>query len=110
MKHLLTCHCKKIKIEVNFEGEISNLVKCNCSICKRKGAVMGIVGQDSLKIIEGEKYITNYKFHSKVANHFFAQFAVFILTTIPDEIQHYLVLISVVLMNLIIKNLKILKN
>ena len=71
MKHLLTCHCKKIKIEVNFEGEISNLVKCNCSICKRKGAVMGIVGQDSLKIIEGEKYITNYKFHSKVANHFF---------------------------------------
>ena len=62
---------QKIKIEVNFEGEISNLVKCNCSICKRKGAVMGIVGQDSLKIIEGEKYITNYKFHSKVANHFF---------------------------------------
>ena len=32
---------------------------------------MGIVGQDSLKIIEGKKYITNYKFHSKVANHFF---------------------------------------
>ena len=32
---------------------------------------MGIVGQDSLKIIEGEKYIKKYKFHSKVANHFF---------------------------------------
>ena len=71
MRYLLTCHCKKIKIEVNFEGKISNLVKCNCSICKRKGAVMGIVGQDSLKIIEGEKYIKKYKFHSKVANHFF---------------------------------------
>ena len=67
----LTCHCNAVEAEINISGNLNKYLRCNCSVCKRKGAVMGIVGQDSLKIIEGEKYITNYKFHSKVANHFF---------------------------------------
>ncbi len=32
------CHCGKIGFEV--EGEIGELMECNCSICLKRGALM----------------------------------------------------------------------
>ena len=66
---LLNCHCKKIQIEV--DTDLKNLVRCNCSICKKKGAVMAIVGPGKLRVLKGEEDLSMYQFHSKVAKHFF---------------------------------------
>ena len=65
---LLNCHCKKIQIEV--DTDLKNLIRCNCSICKKKGAVMAIVGPGKLRVLKGEEYLSMYQFHSKVAKHF----------------------------------------
>ena len=33
---ILTCHCKKVHIELKLENGLEELVRCNCSLCKRR--------------------------------------------------------------------------
>ena len=40
----LTCHCGGVEIEVSLPNGLKNLIRCNCSICKKRGAVMAVVG------------------------------------------------------------------
>ena len=97
IKRKLKCHCKKVVIEVITPEKISNLIKCNCSLCSKKNAIMAITEPENFKIVEGEKFLKKYQFHSNTANHFSAQFVGYILITILEEIQNYLVLILCVL-------------
>ena len=32
----LTCHCGEVEAEINLDN-LEKVLKCNCSICKRKG-------------------------------------------------------------------------
>ena len=66
----LKCHCGEIEAEINI-SELGKILRCNCSICKRKGAVMSIVKNEDFKIVKGKEKLKLYKFHSKVANHYF---------------------------------------
>ncbi len=66
----LSCHCGEIKAEIDIES-FDKILRCNCSICKRKGAIMSIVKNEDFKIIKGKNKLSIYKFHSKVAQHFF---------------------------------------
>tara|TARA_Y100001970_G_scaffold238221_1_gene299314 strand:+ start:4878 stop:5240 length:363 start_codon:yes stop_codon:yes gene_type:complete len=67
----LKCHCGGVEIEVNLPNGLKNLVRCNCSICKRRSAVMGKVGPDDLKVTKGKELLSLYQFHSKTAKHYF---------------------------------------
>ena len=66
----LKCHCGLIEAEINIK-KIEKILRCNCSICKRKGAIMSMVKNEDFKIIKGSENLTFYKFHSNVAKHFF---------------------------------------
>ena len=57
--------------EINLDGDLAKIVKCNCSICKRKGAIMSMVKNEDFKIVKGEDKLKLYQFHSKVAKHYF---------------------------------------
>ena len=50
----LSCHCGEIKAEINVIGELDKLLRCNCSICKRKGSIMSMVKNEDFKIVKGE--------------------------------------------------------
>ncbi len=67
----LSCHCGAIEAEINLEGDLAKVIKCNCSICKRKGAIMSMVKNEDFKIVKGEEKLKLYQFHSKVAKHYF---------------------------------------
>ena len=67
----LTCHCGAIEIEVNLKKEIDKLMRCNCSMCKRKGTKVTTINKGDLKIIKGEDKIKIYQFNTKVAKHYF---------------------------------------
>ena len=48
----LTCHCGGVEAEVKIpENGFEKLMRCNCSICKRKGYVIGVIGSDDFKLI-----------------------------------------------------------
>ena len=66
----LTCHCGAVKAEIKIEN-IEKIMRCNCSICKRKGAIMSMVQNKDFKITKGENNLKLYQFHSKVAKHYF---------------------------------------
>ena len=66
----LKCHCGSFEAEIIIE-KLSKILRCNCSICKRKGAIMSMVKNENFKIIKGQEKLKLYQFHTKVAKHFF---------------------------------------
>ena len=66
-----SCHCGVIKFQVNIS--LKDLRRCNCSICSRKGFVMGSAPVDVLTIISGKKYLSTYKWNTNVAEHYFCK-------------------------------------
>ena len=67
----LTCHCGEIEAEINISSGFEKLLRCNCSICKRKGTIMSIVKNQDFRIVKGQDKLKIYQFHSKIAKHFF---------------------------------------
>ena len=68
----LKCHCGQFKAEINID-KLDKILRCNCSICKRKGAIMSMVKNEDFKVVEGEDKLSLYKFHTKVAKHYFCK-------------------------------------
>ena len=41
-------HCGQIEAQINI-SDLTKALRCNCSICKRKGAIMSMVKNEDLK-------------------------------------------------------------
>ena len=68
----LSCHCGGVEGEVKIpENGFKKVLRCNCSICKRKGYIIGYAGPEDFKIVKGESRLKLYQFHSKNAKHYF---------------------------------------
>ena len=66
------CHCGAVAFEVETPAEPA--VRCNCSLCRRRGAVMSPpFPRDKLRIVSGESELTLYQFNTQVAKHFFCK-------------------------------------
>ena len=61
----LRCHCGEVEAEINIPDQLEKIMRCNCSICKRKGAIMSIVKNEDFKITKGKERLKIYQFHSK---------------------------------------------
>jgi hypothetical protein len=67
-----SCHCGAVKFEVRTA--VVPATRCNCSLCRRKGALMSpMVAADELKILCGEDTLTLYQFNTRVAKHYFCK-------------------------------------
>ena len=69
MKYKGSCHCGKVAFEV--EGEITEAISCNCSICSRKDSLMWFVPRDKLHLLTPEKDASSYMFNKHVIKHRF---------------------------------------
>lgn len=69
MIHKGSCHCGKVAFEV--EGEIKNLIECNCSICSKKGSILWFVPRDQLRLTTPEEAAASYQFNKHVVKHRF---------------------------------------
>ena len=67
----LKCHCNGVEAEINLLENFDKILRCNCSLCKRKGAVMSMVKNEDFKIVKGKDKLKLYQFHTKVAKHYF---------------------------------------
>ena len=63
-----TCHCKAVKFEV--ETDLSDPVRCNCSFCMKRGALLQRVPVDDFSLLSGESGLTRYGERS-FSDHFF---------------------------------------
>ena len=68
-----SCHCGKVNFEVSLENGLENLRRCNCSLCRRKGAIIASVPVEGLKVITGNENLTLYSWNTKTAKHYFCK-------------------------------------
>jgi hypothetical protein len=67
-----SCHCGAVKFEVR--SAIVPAGRCNCSLCRRKGALMTpLFPANQLTILSGEDALTLYQFNTRVARHYFCK-------------------------------------
>jgi len=69
MTHQGSCHCGRIKFEV--EGSIDSALSCNCSICRRKGSLLWFVPREALRLLTPESDTATYTFNKHVIRHRF---------------------------------------
>lgn len=70
MKYFGSCHCQRVKFEVEAPQHIE-ADRCNCSICKKSGYIHLIVAKSKFKLISGEEFLNTYTFNTHKAQHYF---------------------------------------
>jgi hypothetical protein len=70
-KHRASCHCGGVVLELDLPDGIVDPRRCNCSICRRKGAVVAAVPLSGLKVIRGSEVLKMYQFNTHTARHYF---------------------------------------
>lgn len=64
------CHCGAVRFEV--EGLLEPY-RCDCSLCRRRGAVMSNVHESKLRITQGEDALALYQWNARIAKHYFCR-------------------------------------
>ena len=63
------CHCGKVAFDV--DGDIDQVIQCNCSICGKRGYLLWFVPRDKLRLLTSEDALTTYKFGKERISHRF---------------------------------------
>ena len=68
-----TCHCGAVELKIDLPDGLVNLRRCNCSLCRRKGAVMAMAPLAALTVSRGEENLGIYQWNTRVARHHFCK-------------------------------------
>ncbi|ELP9498529.1 GFA family protein [Vibrio alginolyticus] len=69
--HRLSCHCGKVELELALPNGIEKPRRCDCSMCRRRGAIVASVPLNGIRIMQGEDVLKLYQFNTHTAKHFF---------------------------------------
>jgi len=64
-----SCHCGAV--EFTAQGEIDQVIECNCSHCSRKGFLLWFGPRESFCVTAGEDKLTTYTFNKHMIEHQF---------------------------------------
>lgn len=53
--------------------DFPELTMCDCSICRRKNALMVKVHEGQFRLLTGADHLTEYRFHTHTARHYFCK-------------------------------------
>lgn len=67
------CHCGAVHFEVDLADGFETARRCNCSLCRRKGAVMAMVPRAGLRVTQGEDQLSVYQWNTRAARHYFCR-------------------------------------
>ena len=70
-RHRATCHCGAVVLELSLPDGIVDPRRCDCSICRRKGAIMASVPLAGIRIVQGQEVLRLYQFNTGTAKHYF---------------------------------------
>ena len=64
-----SCHCGKTTYDV--DGEIGQVIECNCSICTKKGYLLWFVPRTSVAMHSPVENLSTYRFNKHQIEHRF---------------------------------------
>jgi len=70
-KHKLTCHCGAVELRVKLADGLNTARRCDCSFCRRRGAVAVTALLDDVEIVKGADKLTLYTWGTHTAKHYF---------------------------------------
>ena len=66
-----SCHCGAVELALDLPDGLGPVIRCDCSMCRRKGTIMAGVPLSALTVLKGADALRLYQFHSKTAKHWF---------------------------------------
>ena len=63
------CHCGAVRFRARSQER--EAVRCNCTICTKKGFLHWIVAKDDFQLLSGSEQLSEYTFNTGVARHLF---------------------------------------
>jgi hypothetical protein len=66
-----SCHCGRVRYEA--DADLSQVISCNCSSCRRRGSLLAFVPDEKFRLISGADALTRYEFNKKVIHYQFCQ-------------------------------------
>ncbi|MDC0948678.1 GFA family protein [Gammaproteobacteria bacterium] len=67
----LSCHCQRVRITIRLREALDDPHRCDCSLCRRRGAATSAVAIEDLTIESGASDLRRYTFNTHEAEHFF---------------------------------------
>lgn len=71
LKHKASCHCGAVELVLDLPDGIVNPRRCDCSICRRKGAIVASVRLSGIQVVKGADVLRTYQFNTNTAKHYF---------------------------------------
>jgi len=72
-RHRLSCHCGDVVLELDLPDGIVNARRCNCSMCRRRGAIVASVPLSGIRVVQGADSLALYQFNTRTARHYFCK-------------------------------------
>ncbi|MCC4834486.1 GFA family protein [Shewanella sp. 10N.7] len=72
-KHRASCHCGSVVMELSLPKGIQDVRRCDCSMCRRRGAIVASINLGDIQFIQGEHELSVYQFNTKTAKHYFCR-------------------------------------
>jgi hypothetical protein len=69
--HEASCHCGAIAFTV--EGDFKEAIDCNCSMCRRKGALLAAVPRAAITLKTPDAELGTYQFNTHAIYHHFCR-------------------------------------
>lgn len=67
----VTCHCKAVELSVDLDGGLDTARRCDCSYCRRRGAIMVTALREGVRVVRGANSLRVYQFGTGTAKHYF---------------------------------------
>jgi hypothetical protein len=60
-----------VQLELNLPNGLVEPRHCNCSMCRRRGAIVASVPLAGLRVVQGDEHLRLYQFNTNTAKHYF---------------------------------------
>lgn len=72
-KHKVSCHCGAVQLELDLPDGLLDVRRCDCSMCRRRGAIVASVPLAGITILKGDADLQLYQFNTRTAKHYFCR-------------------------------------
>jgi hypothetical protein len=66
-----SCHCGAVRFAIT--SDFPELTTCDCSLCKRRNALMVKVHESAFELLAGAEQLATYQWHTHTAVHHFCK-------------------------------------
>ncbi|GIU06504.1 MULTISPECIES: GFA family protein [unclassified Shewanella] len=71
--HKARCHCGAVEFGLYLPSGLVDLRRCDCSMCRKRGAVVTSIALNGISVTKGEDKLSLYQFNTFTAKHYFCR-------------------------------------